>query len=507
MPFYPTADRDDGYDITDYYGIDPRLGTFGDFVEFMRTAHDRGMRVIADLVANHTSDEHPWFQSARRSRGLAASATTTSGATRSRRRTRGRACSRASRTASGRYDTEAGQYYLHRFYRHQPDLNVANAAVREEIRKIIGFWLALGLVRVPRRRRAVPARDRRARRATWARPARVPARPARLPRRGERATRSCSARSTCPPTSSASSSATRTATSCTCCSTSSPCRPPTWRSARAGRPTARRGAGRRAGRSPHEARVGDVPAQPRRADAGQADRRRARTRSSPPSGPTPTCSSTAAGSVAGCRPCSTATSGGSAWPTACCSPCPGTPTLFYGEEIGMGENLDVDDRLAVRTPMQWTAGRRPGSPPPRPTRSCRPLPTDARFGPTRQRPRPAPRPGVAAQLVRAADPAAQGAARRSAGARARCSTPTAGRSSRCATTGGTARSSPCTTSPAARRSPRSTWTMSTAPCSRVAQRRRRHHGDTTRPGPGAARRARATVAAPRSPVGAFPGRG
>ena len=64
MPFYPTPDRDDGYDITDFYGVDPRLGTLGEFVEVVRTARDRGMRVIIDLVVNHTSDQHPWFQSA-----------------------------------------------------------------------------------------------------------------------------------------------------------------------------------------------------------------------------------------------------------------------------------------------------------------------------------------------------------------------------------------------------------------------------------------------------------
>ena len=67
MPFYPTPDRDDGYDITDFFGVDPRLGTMGDLVEVIRTAHDRGIRVIADLVVNHTSDQHPWFQAARRS--------------------------------------------------------------------------------------------------------------------------------------------------------------------------------------------------------------------------------------------------------------------------------------------------------------------------------------------------------------------------------------------------------------------------------------------------------
>ena len=71
MPIYPTPDRDDGYDITDHYGIDPRLGTHGDFVEVVRTARDRGMRVILDLVVNHTSDHHPWFRAARSSPPLA----------------------------------------------------------------------------------------------------------------------------------------------------------------------------------------------------------------------------------------------------------------------------------------------------------------------------------------------------------------------------------------------------------------------------------------------------
>src|SRR3546814_10146389 len=67
MPFYPTPDRDDGYDVTDFYGVDPRLGTHGDLVEVIRTARDRGMRVIVDLVVNHTSARHPWFQAALRS--------------------------------------------------------------------------------------------------------------------------------------------------------------------------------------------------------------------------------------------------------------------------------------------------------------------------------------------------------------------------------------------------------------------------------------------------------
>jgi trehalose synthase len=145
MPFYPTPDRDDGYDITDFYGVDGRLGTHGDLVEVIRTAEDRGMRVIADLVVNHTSDKHPWFRSARSSRDSPY---------------RDFYVWRDEppehdvdsvfpdqEDSVWTFDERAGQYYLHRFYRHQPDLNVANPAVRDEIAKVMGFWLQLGLSR------------------------------------------------------------------------------------------------------------------------------------------------------------------------------------------------------------------------------------------------------------------------------------------------------------------------------------------------------------------------
>jgi trehalose synthase len=143
MPFYPTAERGDGYDITDFYGVDPRLGTHGDLVEVIRTAQDRGMRVIVDLVVNHTSERHPWFVAARRSRN-------------SRYRdfyvwrdeppaNNVNAVFPGEESTLWQLDEKTGQYYLHSFYRHQPDLNIANAAVRDEIAKIIGFWLQIGV--------------------------------------------------------------------------------------------------------------------------------------------------------------------------------------------------------------------------------------------------------------------------------------------------------------------------------------------------------------------------
>jgi len=144
MPFYPSPGVDDGYDISDFYGIDERLGSFGDFVEFVRTARDRGMRVVVDLVANHTSDQHPWFQSARESRDSPfrdwyvwtdePPSDGPEGVTFPDKE-----------VSLWEYDDKAGQYYLHRFYKNQPDLNVANPQVRDEIAKIAGFWSALGL--------------------------------------------------------------------------------------------------------------------------------------------------------------------------------------------------------------------------------------------------------------------------------------------------------------------------------------------------------------------------
>lgn len=143
MPFYPTPDRDDGYDIMDFYGVDERLGHLGDLVEVIRIANDRGMRVIADLVINHTSDRHPWFKEARKSRDnpyrdyyvwrdepLEGE---------------GEPVFPDQETSNWELDEKTGQYYQHVFYKHQPDLNITNPVVRDEIAKIMGFWLQLGL--------------------------------------------------------------------------------------------------------------------------------------------------------------------------------------------------------------------------------------------------------------------------------------------------------------------------------------------------------------------------
>jgi len=143
MPFYPSPDRDDGYDISDFYGIDPRLGNHGDFVEVIRTARDRGMRVIVDLVVNHTSDKHPWFVSARRSR---TSAYRDFYVWRDAPPKKQQPTVFPGEEASvWEYDERTEQYFQHVFYKHQPDLNIANPRVRDEIAKTIGFWLALGV--------------------------------------------------------------------------------------------------------------------------------------------------------------------------------------------------------------------------------------------------------------------------------------------------------------------------------------------------------------------------
>ena len=143
MPFYPSPNRDDGYDISDYFGVDPRLGNLGQFVDLVRTANDRCIKLIVDLVVNHTSDEHPWFRQARASRD---SPKRSFYVWRDEPADEPKGIAFPDQeTSNWERDEQTGQYFLHRFYRFQPDLNMANPAVRDEIAKIVGLWLQLGV--------------------------------------------------------------------------------------------------------------------------------------------------------------------------------------------------------------------------------------------------------------------------------------------------------------------------------------------------------------------------
>jgi maltose alpha-D-glucosyltransferase/alpha-amylase len=144
MPFQTSPRRDNGYDVSDYYNVDERFGTLGDFVEFTHGAHQRGMRVLIDLVVNHTSDQHPWFQDARanpdskhrdwyvwadKKPANADDGIVFPGVQKS----------------TWTLDKKAKRWYFHRFYEFQPDLDTANPMVQAEILKIMGFWTQLGV--------------------------------------------------------------------------------------------------------------------------------------------------------------------------------------------------------------------------------------------------------------------------------------------------------------------------------------------------------------------------
>lgn len=143
-PIHPSPLRDNGYDITDYYGIDPRLGNLGDFAELLSQARERGMRVIIDLVVNHTSDQHPWFQRARSDPSSKYRDYYIWSDQEPANRSQGTVFP-GEQKETWTYDEVAKAWYFHRFYRFQPDLNWDNPAVREEIKKVMGFWLQLGV--------------------------------------------------------------------------------------------------------------------------------------------------------------------------------------------------------------------------------------------------------------------------------------------------------------------------------------------------------------------------
>jgi maltose alpha-D-glucosyltransferase / alpha-amylase len=143
-PFQPTPNRDHGYDVSDFYGVDKRFGSSGDFVEFMQHAHSRGIRVLMDLVVNHTSDRHEWFQSSRSDEESKYRDWYVWSDKRPKNWKSGMVFPGVQKSTWTR-DDEAGMYYFHRFYDFQPDLNMDNPDVRTEVRRIMGFWLQLGV--------------------------------------------------------------------------------------------------------------------------------------------------------------------------------------------------------------------------------------------------------------------------------------------------------------------------------------------------------------------------
>jgi maltose alpha-D-glucosyltransferase/alpha-amylase len=144
QPFYNSPNKDNGYDVSDYYSVHEKHGSLGDFVEFMNHARALGVRVVVDLVVNHTSVEHPWFQSARQGPGSPFHDWYVWADERPADHEEGVVFPGVQKT-TWTYDKQAKKYYFHRFYEHQADLNTHNEAVREEIRKVMGFWLELGV--------------------------------------------------------------------------------------------------------------------------------------------------------------------------------------------------------------------------------------------------------------------------------------------------------------------------------------------------------------------------
>ena len=144
LPIYPSPLRDDGYDIADYYGILPEYGTLDDFRALVEEIHERGMRVITDLVLNHTSDQHPWFQSARSDRNSPYRDYYVWSDT-DQRYSQVRIIFLDTEASNWTWDETAGQYYWHRFYATQPDLNFDNPQVQQEMLDVMRFWLELGV--------------------------------------------------------------------------------------------------------------------------------------------------------------------------------------------------------------------------------------------------------------------------------------------------------------------------------------------------------------------------
>ncbi|NWJ48637.1 MAG: maltose alpha-D-glucosyltransferase [Chloroflexi bacterium] len=144
LPFYKSPLRDDGYDISDYYALNPNFGTLADFKNFLEEAHQRHMRVITDLVVNHTSDQHAWFQEARRDPHSAKGQYYVWNDN-DQKYGGARIIFTDTERSNWTWDDEAKAYYWHRFFSHQPDLNFDNPAVQEELLNVMRYWMDMGI--------------------------------------------------------------------------------------------------------------------------------------------------------------------------------------------------------------------------------------------------------------------------------------------------------------------------------------------------------------------------
>ena len=145
LPFYPSPRLDDGYDISDYRGVHPDFGTLADAKRFIAAAHARGMRVITELVVNHTSDQHPWFQRARRSKPGSVYRDFYVWSNDDHKYAGTRVIFVDTLRSNWTWDDVAGAYYWHRFYSHQPDLNFDNPRVLKEVLAVLRYWVELGV--------------------------------------------------------------------------------------------------------------------------------------------------------------------------------------------------------------------------------------------------------------------------------------------------------------------------------------------------------------------------
>ena len=145
LPFYPSPLKDDGYDIADYYSINPIYGSLNDFKLVLREAHARGLRVITELVVNHTSDQHPWFQRARRAKPGSSHRDFYVWSDTPEKYREARIIFKDFEPSNWSWDPVAQAYYWHRFYAHQPDLNYDNPQVHKEIVKALDFWFDMGV--------------------------------------------------------------------------------------------------------------------------------------------------------------------------------------------------------------------------------------------------------------------------------------------------------------------------------------------------------------------------